>query len=1201
MRFSEKKSLQAEKAGKILKEINEQEKIRKYILGEIGDEARMAIEESIMTDDDYFQKLTMVEENLIQDYVDENLTAAESAKFEKCVLISNENRQKVKFARALRKYVSENENATEPRKKPSFFESLKAFLSSPVPAALGVLIILGFAGFFIWKSFFVPKDSEVIAALNKAYRTERPVESRITDLNYAPVKNTRGANDADKTDKIEFRLASEIAHRVANENKSAENLHNLGRVYLTEKKFDEAIEQLEIAVKLAPDDAKLHNDLGVALMEKAKTQQEQTLKLLTDAREEFAKAIELDKNLLDAYFNLALCLQTMPGSPQAAGAWQKYLELDSTSRWAEDARKNLNLLEEDKPVSKTKEQVLQEFLQAEQTNDHERAWQIISRNRGIAEGKLIPQQLAFLFVDAKSDSDQARAADYLKALVYAGKLEEERSGDLFWKAMANFYAGVSNDKIPILKQAETNYSNAMKKLSDENYESAITEFESAQTLYRQAGNNAEPKLLDFLIGYCQNRLSKIAESSDKLNELKEYCQKENYKWLSMQATIWLATNDFSIQKFSNCLAELESAFAIGKEIDDPSSRQKILSLFTETYTVVGQFENAFDSTEKSLQFVKLPDASPGEKWRTLNSATHFFYKLKYFHSAVSYEEEALELAQKLKASSFEYTSSIDLSRVNFALGKSDEALSLIEQGGKISETFPDGKFKNKCLAYTNLQLAHIKRQNKNYSEAAENYQNAINLYDSGEFQAFRYDAHRGLLLNYLAEKNHSAVELEMSKILEIFKDYRQKIIEEQNRNSFFDNEQDIYDIAVEFNFEKGDFNRAFDFSEESRARSLLDLQNSTVQISAKSGKKPEIIFPSNVTEPLKIAQIQAEMPEDVQLLQYTVLKDKTLIWLVTGENLIAAKAEISSDILKEKVSAYLDSIMNKNELSKQQTLSAELFNILINPVKEKLDAGKEVFIIRDKVLFKLPFNTLFSGKYLIEEYRVSYAPSANVFLVCTKKANELGAKTSENLLSIGNPTFNQIEYKNALQPLPAAKREAREVAALYKNPVVLTETDATKQRVKENFKTADVVNFAGHYVVNDREPLLSALVLAGNKKEDSDLANYEIIGEKHPQLRLIVLSACQTGVEKYYNGEGMIGASRTFLATGVPLVVASQWAVDSDANKELMVTFHRLRTTDRLPTAEALRRSQIEMLRSEKYQQPYYWAAFASIGGYTKF
>ena len=38
---------------------------------------------------------------------------------------------------------------------------------------------------------------------------------------------------------------------------------------------------------------------------------------------------------------------------------------------------------------------------------------------------------------------------------------------------------------------------------------------------------------------------------------------------------------------------------------------------------------------------------------------------------------------------------------------------------------------------------------------------------------------------------------------------------------------------------------------------------------------------------------------------------------------------------------------------------------------------------------------------------------------------------------------------------------------------------------------------------------------------------------------LVVLSACDSGVEHYYNGEGMIGMSRVFIAAGAPVVVAA--------------------------------------------------------------
>ena len=72
---------------------------------------------------------------------------------------------------------------------------------------------------------------------------------------------------------------------------------------------------------------------------------------------------------------------------------------------------------------------------------------------------------------------------------------------------------------------------------------------------------------------------------------------------------------------------------------------------------------------------------------------------------------------------------------------------------------------------------------------------------------------------------------------------------------------------------------------------------------------------------------------------------------------------------------------------------------------------------------------------------------------------------------------------------------------------------------------------------------------------------------------------------------------------GVPLIVASLWPVDSEATAELMISFQRHRKMDGVPTAEALRRAQEEMIESNdpRYRRPYYWASFVTIGGYTEF
>jgi CHAT domain-containing protein len=118
------------------------------------------------------------------------------------------------------------------------------------------------------------------------------------------------------------------------------------------------------------------------------------------------------------------------------------------------------------------------------------------------------------------------------------------------------------------------------------------------------------------------------------------------------------------------------------------------------------------------------------------------------------------------------------------------------------------------------------------------------------------------------------------------------------------------------------------------------------------------------------------------------------------------------------------------------------------------------------------------------------------------------------------------------------------------------------------------------------------------------LQSHEIYRLNLRRMRLVVLSACSTGIERQYRGEGAVGAVRPFLVAGVPTAVVSLWGVDSDATAELMVSFHRHRRQDPHPVAQALRDAQLEMLQATNkpaHQHPYYWAPFVVIGGLSTY
>jgi hypothetical protein len=80
--------------------------IREYLLGQLAEEEQQALEQRLLTEDDLFQELEIVEDELVDDFVAEELTANERAQFEQYFLSSPERQQDVRFAAGLHRYVA---------------------------------------------------------------------------------------------------------------------------------------------------------------------------------------------------------------------------------------------------------------------------------------------------------------------------------------------------------------------------------------------------------------------------------------------------------------------------------------------------------------------------------------------------------------------------------------------------------------------------------------------------------------------------------------------------------------------------------------------------------------------------------------------------------------------------------------------------------------------------------------------------------------------------------------------------------------------------------------------------------------------------------------------------------------------------------------------------------------------------------------
>jgi CHAT domain-containing protein/Tfp pilus assembly protein PilF len=134
------------------------------------------------------------------------------------------------------------------------------------------------------------------------------------------------------------------------------------------------------------------------------------------------------------------------------------------------------------------------------------------------------------------------------------------------------------------------------------------------------------------------------------------------------------------------------------------------------------------------------------------------------------------------------------------------------------------------------------------------------------------------------------------------------------------------------------------------------------------------------------------------------------------------------------------------------------------------------------------------------------------------------------------------------------------------------------------------------------DPLLrSGLALAGanqGKSGDDDgvLTALEAASLDLAGTKLVVLSACDTGVGEVKNGEGVQGLRRALVLAGSESQVMSLWPVSDEAAKDLMIPYYKALQQGE-GRSEGLRQVQLRMLRGRKDQRhPFFWAAFIQSG-----
>lgn len=1167
--------------------------LTRYLLGELEDPEEEQVELRLLTDPDYAEEFDREVDGIIERYVAGEFKGSQLERVRNYFFKASERQEKLRFALALKQRSAQKVVPQTPWRR---------YLA----IAASVVIIAG-SGWFVWNARRPQTDlNEGLVALQQAFPENRPIEGRLSDFKYVPLSNQRGGSE--KIDTTQRDLASTLLLKALRDKPSAASNHAVGNYYAMLHQFAEADKNFEAALALEPQNAKIHNDYAVALLQEALSQtssENNQIEPKGRALEEVQKALELDNSLLEAHFNRALILQAMRASEQAKQAWEEYLQKDSTSPWADEARRNIKLIEQQqRGAARETSDPFEAFLKAQQRSDDVAAWKAVSASY-TSGGNEITNRLIDGFLSVKSGGPQLDPSSSLAALIYVAKLESERTGDRFTSDLVNFYQRAGPTLKPILASARYHMQTAYASFQKSQFQEAINEYNRARSDYQQAKDNTGIIFVDYRLAHCYVLRPNPQQARSAFDQLRTICEKKEYLWLVAQCLYGLAHASSDLSEYSKALDFSSGALTQFEHIGDVNGALKSLTQLADLNQLLNQIPRSLSYLSRALGLAETSESDSQQLWGTLNQIGFSMASLKLNAAALFYQKEALQLALKagiplLSSRSYSYVGA-----AYAAMQMYPQALDQATQAFEIGRSMNRETAGKEMMAQASLQLGDIYNDTGRCDEALKHYDYSLQLYRELDFDFHSYVAHKGKLHCFLASANNRAVHDELPTVLKFSELYRKKITDESQRNSFFDAEQEVYDIAIgyEFSIEK-EYVKALDYSEQSRARSLLD----AVQRGRRRESNSPELNSSIVTLPLPVTEIQKRMPANSQIVQYAVLDDKVAIWVVTQKRVEHEEVPIKAEVLTARVNDFLREVARPSAAgSDQPSPGSELYRLLIGQIERYLDRGRILLIVPDKILNYLPFAALTSpvtSHYLIQDYDLGAAASATLFVNLSALAQRKTDPRAESILSVGNPSFDRGFFKS-LRELPASLEESRAVAALYPKSRRLVREQATESATRAELEKADVAHLAMHFVLNEQSEELSGFPLAPETANnaggfDGFLQSHEISSLNLHRMRLVVLSACQTGIERDYRGEGAVGAARPFFIAGVPTVVASLWPVDSDASAELMVKFHQHRR-DGLRVTQALQMAQLEMIRGERYRDPYYWAPFIAIGGLSSY
>jgi CHAT domain-containing protein len=395
-----------------------------------------------------------------------------------------------------------------------------------------------------------------------------------------------------------------------------------------------------------------------------------------------------------------------------------------------------------------------------------------------------------------------------------------------------------------------------------------------------------------------------------------------------------------------------------------------------------------------------------------------------------------------------------------------------------------------------------------------------------------------------------------------------------------------------------------DTMQELKVKLLTSKQKYTDWISQLEGQYPNYYKLKYNVNTLSVQAVQQQLLDTEQVfVEYFLGEKMAYVFVISKDKFelieLSLKASLNEMIIRfrKNIEAFQLSTSNRSQLCEEYgQLAYQLYQELVQPVEHTFSMATDLIIVPSGALGLLPFDALVQKQvtdcnfqafpFLVNQYNISYAYSATLQYALNNREvvnNKLAGFAPE---FDGSAGFGQLNHNIAL---------LENIQPLMKSDNFLR-GQATQEKIKQAAATYGLFHFATHAQANTSAENFSFIVFSdGRGAYDSLFVKDIYLLPLHAEM--VVLSACETAVGKFYEGEGVISLARSFLYAGANSVITTQWSINDTANRKLMESFYGHLKAGKTKS-EALREAKREQIEGggKLGAHPVYWAAFAPIG-----